>query len=136
MTTIERKLRLVGELESGEKGIGDQSVSYGLADPADSSLTDWNATILGPYKTNFENRIYSLTLHCDENYPMKPPTVKFITKINIPSVNSTNGVVEPARFSLLGKWASTTTIEMILVALKNEMLSSASFRQPVEGSEF
>ena len=36
------------ELEKGEKGMGDQAISYGLSKGDDSTFTDWNGTIIGP----------------------------------------------------------------------------------------
>jgi ubiquitin-conjugating enzyme E2 variant len=88
---VPRTFRLYDELEKGEKGLGDQSVSYGLDKGDDQTFTMWNGTIVGPPSTNFDGRIYFLNITCGENYPKEQPQVKFCSKINIPSVNSSNG---------------------------------------------
>ncbi|RUP43480.1 ubiquitin-conjugating enzyme/RWD-like protein, partial [Jimgerdemannia flammicorona] len=67
--------------------------SYGLADSEDITLSSWNGTIIGPGHTVHENRIYSLKLYCDENYPDAPPIVSFLSRINLPCVNQQNGKV-------------------------------------------
>lgn len=43
-----RSFKLLEELEKGEKGLGSESCSYGLADSDDITMTKWNATIIGP----------------------------------------------------------------------------------------
>lgn len=81
------------ELEKGEKGLGAESCSLGLADSDDINMTYWNGTILGPPHSTHENRIYSLSLEVGPEYPARPPVVKFLTKVNIPCVDQNTGVV-------------------------------------------
>lgn len=49
-------------------------------------MSNWNATIIGPSHSVHQNRIYSLQIHCGDAYPDQPPTVKFVTRINLPCV--------------------------------------------------
>ena len=131
-----RRFRLIEEYEYAEKAKGDSSISLGLEDAEDRSLTNWNAMIIGPPNTKFQDRFYSLKIICGPNYPLQPPTVKFTTKINLPCVNKSNGDVEPKSFSLLGNWNLSTKLADILFAVKGEMNKNSKLDQPKEGESF
>ncbi|KAK6335575.1 E2 ubiquitin-conjugating protein mms2 [Orbilia brochopaga] len=138
MAKVPRNFRLLEELEKGEKGQGSDACSLGLADGNDIMMSDWNGTILGPPHSVHENRIYSLKLKCGENYPDAPPSVQFISRINLPCVDQTNGFVDPTKLSCLSGWKREFTMETVLLELRRSMASPANKKlpQPPEGTTF
>ncbi|KAL6637713.1 hypothetical protein ACP70R_025285 [Stipagrostis hirtigluma subsp. patula] len=134
VVVVPRNFRLLEELERGEKGIGDGTVSYGMDDADDIYMRSWTGTIIGPPNTVHEGRIYQLKLFCDTDYPDKPPTVRFQTRINMTCVNEETGLVEPSLFPMLGNWQREYTMEDILTSLKREMSTPQNRRlhQPHE----
>ncbi|CAN6231344.1 unnamed protein product, partial [Urochloa humidicola] len=135
---VPRNFRLLEELERGEKGIGDGTVSYGMDDADDIYMRSWTGTIIGPHNTVHEGRIYQLKLFCDKDYPEKPPSVRFHSRINMTCVNHETGVVDPKKFGLLANWQRDYTMENILTQLKKEMAASHNRKlvQPPEGTFF
>ncbi|KAJ0490897.1 putative ubiquitin-conjugating enzyme/RWD [Helianthus annuus] len=82
LKVVPRNFRLLEELERGEKGIGDGTVSYGMDDGDDIYMRSWTGTITGPHN-----------LFCDKDYPEKPPIVRFHSRVNMTCVNHETRVV-------------------------------------------
>ncbi|OWP00913.1 hypothetical protein B2J93_209 [Marssonina coronariae] len=118
MAKVPRNFRLLEELEKGEKGLGAEACSYGLADGDDLLMSNWTGTILGPPHSAHENRIYGLNMHCGPDYPDKPPTIRFVNQINLPCVNPRDGKVDPAKLPCLANWERKMTMETVLIELR------------------
>ena len=71
-----------------------------------------------PPQSVHENRIYSVKMHCGDNYPDHPPTVQFVSQVNLPCVNARNGVVDPKQLPCLAQWRRENTMETVLIELR------------------
>jgi len=137
---VPRNFVLLEELEKAEKGNTDMNVSYGLVDNADTSLSNWQCTILGPVGSPVEGRIISLILQCSKQYPDEVPTVKFQSKVNFPFVDEHgNGV--PTKIPQLANWQrppSSSGIEKVLTTLRSAMGSKENKGrgQPPDGATY
>ena len=125
---VPRTFRLLAESEKEGNGL----VTYGLKDPNDNSFTFWNGSILLD-----DGRFYELFLECDNDYPQKPPKVKFITKVNMPFVDQKTGFVKPNSLNILKTWSRQCTLESYLTAIREELKNNLKkYPQPPEGSKF
>lgn len=139
VVVVPRSFRLLEELERGEKGIGDGTVSYGMDDGDDIFMRSWTGTIIGPLNSVHEGRIYQVKLLCDRDYPDKPPTVRFHSRINLACVDPDTGLVEPAKLHLLSHWQRDYTMELLLTHLKKEMAAPHNrklLQPPDDGTTF
>lgn len=56
-----------------------------LAVPNDDDLIVWEAVIFGPEETQWEGGCFKLILKFSEDFPIKPPSVVFTTKMFHPN---------------------------------------------------
>lgn len=82
--------------------------------------TDWilvfrNAVIIGPADTPFEDGTFRLVMHFEEQYPNKPPGVKFISQMFHPNVYGTG---ELCLDILQNRWSPTYDVAAILTSIQ------------------
>eukprot|EP00591_Stephanopyxis_turris_P002797 CAMPEP_0195524950 /NCGR_PEP_ID=MMETSP0794_2-20130614/25082_1 /TAXON_ID=515487 /ORGANISM="Stephanopyxis turris, Strain CCMP 815" /LENGTH=146 /DNA_ID=CAMNT_0040655285 /DNA_START=17 /DNA_END=457 /DNA_ORIENTATION=+ len=135
---VPRNFKLLEELEASEKGTGDMAISFGLVDPGDTFLTNWNGGILGPPGAQHDGRFYELRMHCQDKYPAVPPEVRFVSRINMTCVDQKTGLIIHSKLPATKNWNRNMGLEEILTSIRSEMSSDSNrrLRQPAEGLTF
>ena len=55
------------------------------------NLLKWKAWIKGPSDTPYEGGVFQLDIRCGVDYPLAPPSMKFVTKVFHPNVHFRTG---------------------------------------------
>jgi hypothetical protein len=79
------------------------------------------------FQTVHENRIYSLKITCGDNYPEQPPTIQFLSRVNLPFVSQTDGKVDPTKIAVLAHWNRNYSLETVLVEMRKYAHASLGF---------
>lgn len=74
-----------------------------------------NAVIIGPADTPFEDGTFRLVMHFEEQYPNKPPAVKFISQMFHPNVYATG---ELCLDILQNRWSPTYDVAAVLTSIQ------------------
>ena len=81
--------RLLKDLKRMHEDASLDSIS---ATPSGDSIFHWEAVIFGPEDSIWEGGIFNLTIDFTEEYPNKPPKVKFTTNVFHPNVYADGGI--------------------------------------------
>ena len=109
-TRIQKELKELLELS---KKSSQETVK---ADIVDDNLYHWSGTIFGPVDSCYEGGIFRVDIQIPEDYPFKPPKMKFDTKIWHPNISSQTGAI--CLDILKDEWTPALTIRTALVSLQ------------------
>jgi len=77
-------------------------------------LFTWTATIIGPSDSPYEGGVFFLEIHFPNDYPFKPPKVKFLTKVYHPNVASSGAICLDI---LKDEWSPALTVSKVLLSI-------------------
>ncbi|XP_046356638.1 uncharacterized protein [Haliotis cracherodii] len=86
------------------------------ATPLDRHCCHWQASITGPQGSPYEGGIFLLYLQIPQSYPMRPPKVRFITKIFHPNISRHGDV---GLDSIHHNWSLALTISKVLISIQS-----------------
>ena len=95
--------------------IPDRSSIASVTDNRRSNTLARNAVIIGPADTPFEDGTFRLVMQFEEQYPNKPPQVKFISQMFHPNVYATG---ELCLDILQNRWSPTYDVAAVLTSIQ------------------
>jgi len=84
--------------------------------PLEDNIMHWNAVIFGPEGTPWEGGTFKLVLKFNEEYPNKPPVVKFTSKLFHPNVYNDGAICLDI---LQNQWSPIYDISAILTSIQS-----------------
>ncbi|KAJ3447964.1 ubiquitin-conjugating enzyme e2 [Anaeramoeba flamelloides] len=94
--------------------------------PDENNIMEWTALMFGPEDSAWEGGIFKLKLVFHEEYPNKPPNVKFISKIFHPNVYSDGRICLDI---LKSSWSPIYDVSSILTSIQS-LLTDPNPRSP------
>lgn len=82
--------------------------------PQEDDIMKWSCVIFGPDDTPWEGGTFRLSMDFTEDYPNKPPTVKFVSPIFHPNVYATGAICLDI---LQNNWSPIYDVSAILTSI-------------------
>lgn len=117
MAALRRLIKEYSELEDNE--------NY-KAEPVDGNNFLWRATLFGPAQSKIEGKEFDLELQFPNEYPYKPPKVRFLTPISNQHVSKEGKLCLDI---LDTAWSPALTIDRVLLSILSVLTDSHVFRE-------
>ncbi len=97
--------------------------------PSESDIHNWSITITGPQSTPYSNGKFNLSFTFPTNYPFKPPTITFQTKIYHPNISSSTGEICTSLIN--DEWEPTLNVKYCIDSIM-DVLKSPNVDSPLD----
>lgn len=97
--------------------------------PQSNNLFSWDCILFGPQSTPFEDGTFRLKMDFNEEYPNKPPKVKFTSKVFHPNVYADGSICLDI---LTNRWSPSYDVSSVLTSIQS-LLDMPNPNSPANG---
>lgn len=115
LDSINKNKIAVIRLNKERKKLTDNEKIEGITIEVTDDIYVWYAYINGPKDTPYENFTFKLKITCSDDYPIKPPSIKFLTPMCHPNIYR-DGKICLDIIQLEG-WSPSLNIKSILMSI-------------------
>ena len=88
----------------------------GISINVNEDIYNWDGMIIGPDDSPWEGGIFQLKIKLPNEYPHRPPTIKFITKMFHPNIYKNGNICLDI---LQSKWSPVYDIRSVLISIQS-----------------
>lgn len=81
-----------------------------------NSIFHWEVVIVGPMDSPFKDGLFLLDVNFPKEFPFKPPTIVFKTRVYHPNINQTGAICLDI---LKDAWSPALTIQKVLLSISS-----------------
>ena len=104
-------IRLTKELTSLQS---EKNKLSGIIIDTPLDIMTWSATMIGPHDSSYENGIFKMLIRFNDEYPVKAPSIKFLTPMFHPNIYRDGKICIDI---LQGEWSPSQTVQTILLSI-------------------
>lgn len=97
------------------------------ARPINDDYYNWEGNIFGPTESPYEGGLFKLSIIIPKEYPLKPPKIKFITKIYHPNIDANGNICLDI---LKNAWSPALNISKTLLSITS-LLADPNIDDPL-----
>lgn len=114
-------------LQKELKNIKTSPPSHCTAGPVNDDIYRWSGTIFGPEGTPYNGGMFNVDIIFPSEYPLKPPKIKFTTKIYHPNIDENGNICLDI---LKQTWSPALSITKVLLSITS-LLSEPNADDPL-----
>ena len=119
---------IVKRLTQELKDLETQPIANCSAGPLDKDIKLWQATIFGPEDTPYAGGVFKVGIKFGDEYPFKPPTIKFITPVLHPNIDKFGNIC----LDILNvNWSPILSISKLLLSISS-LLNDPNPNDPLD----